>query len=54
MNRKIAIVFVFMLALAISLSYAAARFPVLPFDQKSYEELQEQAKSTFRQANEVG
>lgn len=47
MNRKIAIVFVFMLALAILLTYAAARFPVLPFDQKSYEELKEQANPLF-------
>ena len=47
MNRKIAILFVIMLAFAISLSYAAARFPVLPFDLKSYEELQEQASPLF-------
>ncbi len=47
MNRKIAIVFVIMLAFAILLSYAAARFPVLPFDLKSYEELQEQASPLF-------
>jgi len=46
-NRKIAIVFVLMLALAISLSYAAARFPVLPFDQKSYEELKEKTSPLF-------
>ncbi len=36
-----------MLALAILLTYAAARFPVLPFDQKSYEELKEQANPLF-------
>ena len=36
-----------MLAFAILLSYAAARFPVLPFDLKSYEELQEQASPLF-------
>lgn len=47
MNRKIAIVFVLMLVLAISLSYAAARFPVLPFDQKSYEELKEKTSPLF-------
>jgi membrane-associated phospholipid phosphatase len=47
LNRKIAIVFVFMLALAISLSYAAARFPVLPLDLKAYEELKEQANPLF-------
>jgi undecaprenyl-diphosphatase len=46
-NRKIAIVLGFMLALAISLTYAATRFPVLPFDQKSYEELKEQANPLF-------
>ena len=46
-NRKIAIAFVLMLAFAILLSYAAARFPVLPFDLKSYEELQEQASPLF-------
>ena len=32
---------------ALLLSYAAARFPVLPFDLKSYEELQEQASPLF-------
>ncbi len=36
-----------MIALAISLSYAAARFPVLPFDLKSYEELREEASPLF-------
>jgi membrane-associated phospholipid phosphatase len=36
-----------MLAFAISLSYAANRFPVLPFDLKSYEELQEEANPLF-------
>jgi undecaprenyl-diphosphatase len=46
-NRKIAILFVLMLLLAISLSYAAARFPVLPFDQKSYEELKEKTSPLF-------
>jgi membrane-associated phospholipid phosphatase len=35
------------LELAISLSYAANRFPVLPFDLKSYEELQEEANPLF-------
>jgi membrane-associated phospholipid phosphatase len=46
-NRKIVIAFVLMLAFAISLSYAASRFPVLPFDLKSYHELQEQASPPF-------
>ena len=36
-----------MLAFAISLSYAASRFPILPFDLKSYQELQEQASPLF-------
>jgi undecaprenyl-diphosphatase len=35
------------LVFAISLSYAASRFPVLPFDLKSYEELQEEANPLF-------
>ncbi len=47
LNKKIARAFVLMLAFAISLSYAASRFPVLPFDQKSYEELQEEASPLF-------
>ena len=36
-----------LLLLALLLSYAAARFPILPFDMKSYEELQEQASPHF-------
>ena len=47
MNRNIALAFVLLLLLALLLSYAAARFPVLPFDLKSYEELQEQASPLF-------
>ena len=47
MNRNIAIAFVLLLLLALLLTYAAARFPVLPFDSKSYEELQEQAGPLF-------
>ena len=47
MNRKIALAFVLMLALAITLSYLASEFTVLPFDLKSYEELQEQASPLF-------
>ena len=47
MNRKIALVFVIMLAFAILLSYAAAKFPVLPLDLKTYEELKEQASPLF-------
>jgi len=41
LNRKIARAFMLMLAFAMLLSYAASRFQVLPFDQKSYAELQE-------------
>ena len=47
MNRKIEQAFVLLLAFAILLSYAASRFPVLPLDMKSYEELQEQASPLF-------
>ena len=36
-----------MLAFAILLSYAAAKFPVLPLDLKTYEELKEQANPLF-------
>jgi membrane-associated phospholipid phosphatase len=46
-NRNIAIAFVLLFLLALLLTYAAARFPVLPFDSKSYEELQEQAGPLF-------
>ena len=47
MNRKIVRAFALMPAFAIMLSYAASRFPVLPFDSKSYEKLQEQASPLF-------
>lgn len=46
-NRNIALAIMLLLAFAISLSYAASRFAVLPFDLKSYEELQEQASPLF-------
>jgi membrane-associated phospholipid phosphatase len=46
-NRNIALAFVLLLLFALLLSYAAARFPVLPFDPKIYEELQEQASPFF-------
>lgn len=36
-----------MLVFALSLTYAAARFPVLPFDLKSYEELKEKTSPLF-------
>ncbi len=46
-DRRIALVFVLMLAFAILLSYAAAKFPVLPLDLKAYEELKEQGSPLF-------
>lgn len=46
-NRKIALAFVLMLAFAILLSYLASEFTVLPFDRKSYHELQEEANPLF-------
>jgi membrane-associated phospholipid phosphatase len=46
-NRNIALAFVLLLLFALLLTYAAARFPVLPFDLKSYEELKEQANPLF-------
>jgi membrane-associated phospholipid phosphatase len=46
-NKDIALAFVLLLLSALLLTYAAARFPVLPFDLKSYEELQEQANPLF-------
>ena len=48
MNRKIALIFLLLLALAIVLSYAASKFTVLPFDLKSYHELQEEASPPFK------
>jgi undecaprenyl-diphosphatase len=36
-----------MLGFAIALSYAASKFPVLPLDLKSYQELQEEASPLF-------
>lgn len=47
MNREIAKAFVLMLIFAIVLSYAASKFTVLPFDLKSYHELQEEASPIF-------
>jgi membrane-associated phospholipid phosphatase len=46
-NRDLALIFALLLLLALLLTYAAVRFPVLPFDSKSYEELQEQASPLF-------
>jgi membrane-associated phospholipid phosphatase len=47
LNKKIALIFLLLLALAIMLSYAASKFTVLPFDLKSYHELQEEASPPF-------
>lgn len=47
MNRKMALAFMLLLTFAIALSYAAERLTVLPFDLKSYHELQEQASPLF-------
>ncbi|HWQ19053.1 MAG TPA: phosphatase PAP2 family protein [Methanotrichaceae archaeon] len=47
MNRTIALAFMLLLTLAIALSCAAEKLTVLPFDQKSYHELQEQAGPFF-------
>jgi membrane-associated phospholipid phosphatase len=46
-NEKIGRAFALLFLFALLLSYAASRFPVLPFDLKSYEELQEQASPLF-------
>ncbi len=47
MNRKIALIFLLLLALAIALSYEASKFAVLPLDLLSYHELQEEASPPF-------
>lgn len=47
MNRNIQVAFVVLLLFALLLTYAAARFPVLPFDLKSYEEVKEHASPLF-------
>jgi membrane-associated phospholipid phosphatase len=46
-TKNIAIAFMLLLLLALLITYGAARFPVLPFDLKSYEELKEQASPLF-------
>jgi len=46
-NRNIAVAFVVLLLFALLLTYVAARFPVLPFDLKSYEEMKEHASPLF-------
>ena len=47
MNRRIALAFVLLFMFAIAISYAASESTVLPFDVKSYQELQEQASPFF-------
>lgn len=47
MDRKIVLAFVMLFAVAIAISYAASESTVLPFDMKSYQELQEQASPFF-------
>lgn len=46
-NTKIALAFVLMLSSAITLSYLASEFAVLPIDLKSYHELQEETNPLF-------
>jgi undecaprenyl-diphosphatase len=46
-NQKIVIALGLMLAFAAALSYAASKYPVLPLDLKSYQELQEEANPLF-------
>jgi undecaprenyl-diphosphatase len=46
-NKEIVKAFVLMLVFAIVLSYAASKFTVLPFDLKSYHELQEETSPMF-------
>lgn len=46
-NRKFVLVFVLLLSSAIVLTYAASKYPVLPLDIKSYQEMQEEASPFF-------
>jgi hypothetical protein len=46
-NQKIVLALGLMLALAVALSYAASKYPVLPLDLQSYQELQEEANPLF-------
>lgn len=46
-NRKFVLVFALLLSFAIVLSYAASKYPVLPLDIKSYQELREEASPFF-------
>jgi membrane-associated phospholipid phosphatase len=47
MTKKIVLAFALVLALSIAVSYAAYKFPVLPFDQASYDELHEKPRPFF-------
>jgi membrane-associated phospholipid phosphatase len=47
MTKNIVLAFVLLLALSIGLTYAAYKFPVLPFDQASYDELHEKPRPFF-------
>jgi hypothetical protein len=46
-NRKILLTFALMLVPAIVLSYLASEFTILPFDKKTYHELQEEKNPLF-------
>jgi membrane-associated phospholipid phosphatase len=47
MTKNIVLTFVLLLALSIGLTYAAYKFPILPFDQASYDELHEKPRPFF-------
>jgi membrane-associated phospholipid phosphatase len=47
MTKKIVLAFVLLLALSIGLTYAAYKFPILPFDRASYDELHEKPRPLF-------
>jgi undecaprenyl-diphosphatase len=47
LKRFITVAFVILILLAFSITYSASKFPVLPFDVKSYHELQEEASPSF-------
>lgn len=47
MKRSITVAFVILLLFALSITYAASEFPILPFDLMSYHELREEANPAF-------
>ena len=47
LKRSITVAFVILLLFAFSITYAANKFPVLPFDLMSYHELREEANPAF-------